>query len=265
MADANVMVEKTPFGVGGVISDTFSVFFSRFGTFFILGLIPALIVAGATYLLLGDLAIGDDDPAAFAELFATPAGLALFFAATLVLPVLGFSISTAMIVRAAYDVKLGRPTNLGAYVGPAIANIIPIVVLTLLITLLASVAMLALIVPGLYVYAMFSAAVPAIVIERAGFGALGRSAALTKNYRWSVLGAFLIMVVIAVLTSSVIQFGVIDTIRNAGVTPALVLLIFAAMNGLLGGVSAVFYSMIYARLRAIKEGAGVDQLAAVFD
>ncbi|MEO1329960.1 MAG: hypothetical protein AAFW46_09880, partial [Pseudomonadota bacterium] len=198
------------------------------------------------------------------RLFETPVGIASFVLASFIIPIVGFAVSTAMIVRGAYDAKLGRPVRLGAYVGAAVANIFPIVVLTLVVTLLASVAMLALVVPGLYVYAMFAVVVPAIVIERAGFGALSRSIALTKEYRWPVLGAFLLLVVILIAFSVGVTFALVPLLlETAG--PFAALGVTAVMNGVFGALSSVFYSMVYARLREIKEGAGVDQLAAVFD
>lgn len=264
MTDATANIAKAPFGVGGVLGDTFSVFFSRLPTFFLLGFLPALITLAINYMLIGDVALGQEDPVALQRLFSTPAGIATFVAGSFIVPAIGYGLSTAMIVRGAYDVKLGRPPKLGAYVGAAIVYILPIVVLTIAVTLMASIAMLALIVPGLYVYAMFSVVIPVIVIENAGFGALGRSAELTKGYRWPLLGGFLVMLLVMIALSMAVTLtlvpGLLDT---GGVTAAVI--VSAVLNAVIGALMAVFYSMAYARLRELKEGLGVDQLAAVFE
>src|SRR3546814_15392056 len=53
--------------------------------------------------------------------------------------------------------------------------------------------------PGLWLLAVFAVVVPAIVVEGAGFGGLGRSIGLTKGFRWPILGAMTVIVMLTML------------------------------------------------------------------
>lgn len=290
MVDATALQSKPQsLGVAGVLGSTFSIFFSRFGTFFLLGFLPALVVLAINFLLIGPSALGAADPQEMAELFSSPAGIALFVVGSLLLPLVGYAISTSMIVRAAYDAKLNRPTNLGAYVGPALAKILPIVLTSLAIMLIVVLAAALVVAPGaalaaavgpeaaglplvlfgivalvvvFYLYATYFVAIPAIVIENIGLGAIGRSWGLTRNYRWSVIGAFFILVLFLLGFQFLVGFALLPVLLEMG--PVIAIGASAVINGVLAGVIAVFSSVLYARLREIKEGASVDDLATVF-
>ena len=72
---------------------------------------------------------------------------------------------TALLVQLAYDAKLGRPIQLGRYVGPAMSAVVPLAILSIVTTILVMLGMMLFIVPGLWVYAVFCVLAPAIVIE----------------------------------------------------------------------------------------------------
>ncbi|MBL4557927.1 MAG: hypothetical protein JKP98_15080 [Rhodobacteraceae bacterium] len=110
---------------------------------------------------------------------------------------LSYGLAVAVTVLLAYDAKLGRPLRMRGYIGAALSVIVPLFLVSLLVQILIGLGILALVVPGLWLIAVFSVVVPAVVIERAGSGALARSAELTRGYRWPILGLFLIMWLIA--------------------------------------------------------------------
>lgn len=291
MTETTTVAPAASIGVGRVLGETFRTFFGRFGLFYILGFIPTLIVTAINFLLIGRLALGQGDPTALTQMMETPAGLATFFAATLLLPLAGFAISTALIVRAAYDAKLGRPITVGAYFGAALVKIVPIILVSLVIILLTMLGAGVAIAPGaalaaafgpdiggvlmvvfalgafgvaLYIYAASAAAVPAIIIENLNFGAIGRSWGLTKGQRWSVIGAFVLLVVVAVGINLLASLVLTPITLQIG-QPILAVGVGALIGGAVAGFQAVFYAVLYARLREVKEGASVDNLATVFE
>ena len=179
-----------PLGVGRIIGDTFSVLFRKLPIVLVLGFIPALIE-----LMLGNLITG-----------ASVGGDLETFSQILAVVLLSWTISgivTAAIVQMSYDARLSRPMNLGRYIAATIRNLPAIVVLSVAASLLSTLGFALLILPGLWIYAVYSVTVPAIVIEGSGFRALGRSAELTRSYRWPVFLALALILLFVILISFV--------------------------------------------------------------
>ncbi len=260
--------ERPPLGIIDLIGATFRSFFARFGLIFALAYLAALAVLAINSLLIGPLALGALDPdaseQAVLELFSTADGMARFFAVSLITPAIGFSLSNALIALAAYDAQAGRPARLGRYLATALSHLPAIIVLSLVVSVLGWIGFAALIAPGLWIFAVFAVTAPAIVIERAGFGALGRSAALTRGYRWPIVGAILLLGLIALALNAAFEFGLSPLLLEIG-EPWLIAAIAAATAALTLGVSGAFVATLYARLREIRDGATPEALAAVFD
>ena len=140
------------------------------------------------------------------------------------------SLSNSLIVLAAFDTKIGRRGRLGVYIEQALANIVTVVLMSLAViivmaapifvvgvsifALVASgaalssgllIVVLALVAIGclLYFGSAFSPLVPAIVIEGAGFGAMGRAWGLTSGYRWRIAGVLLVLLIAEALVGMV--------------------------------------------------------------
>ncbi|MEL6316975.1 MAG: hypothetical protein AAFR16_04965 [Pseudomonadota bacterium] len=258
-------LDLPPFDFGGVLSQTFSVFWRGFPTFFLLGLLAAVAgLAGQAALLGPGVLLAPEDPDWLLRTLEQPGGWALFVISSAVLPVLAFSVATAMIVQAAYDVKLERPLRASAYVAPALTRLPWVVLISLIVTIAAALGMLALIVPGLYVYALFSVSVPAIMIERRGFDALARSARLTKGYRWPVLGLLVVILVIASAAGALAGLAAAPAVLVGGAPAWVLTAANALMSGLTTGLFGVAVAIVYARLRELKEGLIVGDMANVF-
>ncbi|KMW60111.1 hypothetical protein AIOL_000263 [Candidatus Rhodobacter oscarellae] len=257
---------SAPLGAGSIVSESFSVLFGNLVKVVLLGFAGTLIgylVNGAT---LGfDVALGIDEPQIdLNNLAGFYAGIGISTVVSMVV----YGLVTGIVVQLAYDAKLGRSRPLGAYFGPALAAVVPVAVLSIVVGILTTIGMIALIVGGLWVYAVFSATVPAIVIERAGFGGMGRSAGLTKGYRWPIVGTLILVWVCIFILQFVITFvlGLLAAALGTTGIGLIILLLFAGLIGALGyGLGGIVVALIYARLREIKEGVGVDQIAAVFD
>jgi len=254
MSDTAVSPQRIPLGVGMLIADSFSVLFRHFFPIILIAFVPTLLGVLVSGSLVGfEVAIGLEEA-------AEPSGLEL---ATSLVDMIVYSVTTAFLVQLAYDAKLQRRIRMSRYIAPALRAIVPIIVLGFAVSLMAGIAAIALILPGLWVYAVFSVMEPAVVIEGTGFKGLRRSAELTKEYRWPILGALIpIFVCMALLfAGAFFVVGLLGTSNHIALSVVLFSVIAAAGSSLL----SIFVSLLYARLREIKEGIGVDEIAAVFD
>jgi hypothetical protein len=261
MADqAAETFNAAPLGVGAIISESFSILFKHFITVMTLAVIPALIGLVASGLLNGwSYALGMPDPN-FTGLPNWPA-----IVLDILIQMVVYGLATALLVQVAYDSKLGRQMSISKYISPAIGAALPIAVLGLVAGILAGIGFMLLVIPGMWIYAVYSMIAPAVVIEGAGYRAMGRSVELTRGYRWPIFGALLIMIICSALIGGGVGFviGMLGSAVGGGLLVSLALMSIATAVGM--GLSGITISLIYARLREIKEGVSVDQIASVFD
>lgn len=252
---------KAPLGVGSILGESFSILFGNLFKVVLLTFGPLLVSLAISGALVGwSVAIGIGEPD-----FSGGAGVGGFGLSFLVQMVI-YAVMTALLVQLAYDAKLDRPARLGRYFGPAMRAAIPIAVLSVVAVLLTMIGMIALIVPGLWIYAVFSVMAPAVTIEGSGFGGLGRSAALTKGYRWPILGALVLSAIVGILVNLVATFVVgMVAVAAGGFGMLAGVVLYAAMMALGYGFSSIVIALIYARLREIKEGIGIDRIVSVFE
>ena len=246
-------------GIMRVLGESLSVFFRRFPLFFMIAVIPAIVLA----LIGGVVAPPQFEVDTAGEFgvgwqYNTAPGLLLLLVNMLVfIMVLGV---TAM---AAYDSLSDRPVRIGVYLQRCLVALPAIVVLGLLFYLVMIFGMLFLFLPGLYLAARYGVFVPAILIDRAGFSGLGRAASLTQGYRWPIVGGLLLLLLVYVglSTLSVLLVGLVAEgflgAYGFGV-------IQAVSSAVINAFSAVFTALLYARLREIKEGLGIRDLVEVF-
>ncbi|MEL6204000.1 MAG: hypothetical protein AAFR47_01635 [Pseudomonadota bacterium] len=273
---SDIGAPQEPFGVGAVISESFSIFFKRLIPILIVGFVVFFLASLVSALLLGmDVATGQTDPFGIdptGDLTGPTGGEIAGFFVSALFGLIAYSLMVSVFVLLAYDAKLGRPARLGGYFGAALPVIVPTIVLSVVMWILIVFGFLLLIVPGLWLAALFSVVIPAIVIERAGYSALGRSAQLTKGYRWSIVGVyavmFLIVIVVSLILGAVIA-GLAALLLAGGGTVGFgsgltFLAINAVTSALSYGFTAIMSAIIYARLRELKEGVSVASLVDVF-
>ncbi|MGL4237355.1 hypothetical protein [Tabrizicola sp.] len=253
-----------PLGVGAVVSESFSILMRHFLPVVLLAFVPTLIgnLISVALIRQGVLGVTADPGNASVSAILVPTLLMI------VVQLVVYGLATALLVQLAYDAKLERPLRLASYFGPAIAAIVPIAILGIAGGLVMAVGLMALVVPGLWIYAVFSMMSPAVVIEKVGFSGLGRSAELTKEYRWPVLGALILVGIIGAVINYVAQWigGMLVISMGAGFGAVVVSIVLISALAAIGlGLGSIAVALIYARLREIKEGASVRDIAAVFD
>lgn len=258
MTETAVPGKKPALGVGSILGEAFSILYRNFVVVFVLAFVPitlGYLVSGASIGFEVNLGIREPD--------FTGVEPALIHFLIVLVEVFFISVATALVVQFVRDLKLNRSVGLARYVRVTMAHLLPIAVLSAVATVLIILALMVLIVPGLWVTAVFYVVAPVIVIERAGYSALGRSARLTKGYRWPIVGLYLLFFAFALLEGFVGVFVFRMISESIGIDKATA--ISAAIDAVYVGLSAITVALVYARLIEIKEGMSTDQFAAVFD
>ncbi|MEP4249558.1 hypothetical protein [Tateyamaria sp.] len=259
MTDTSAQTAKMPLGVGAIISSSLSIMFGNFGKVFLLGFAGAFLGFIINFLFLGFDAATGSDPV----VNGNPTAFLLGSLVSMVINMAIYGLITALLIQLAYDAKLGRQNSLSTYFKSALPAVLPIAVLSIVIGILSAIGAIALLIGALWVYAVFYVTAPVAVIERGGFGSMGRSENLTKEYRWPIVGLFILVLIVTIVLQLIGIFlvGVIAAIGGqfiAGVGLAMI-------TGLAYALGGIAVALVYARLREIKEGVDVDQIASVFE
>jgi hypothetical protein len=235
------------FNIGHVFNQTVSIF-SR-------NLLPFCMVTAVAYLPSVLTFSQSSDPAVLAN--AGGGWIAFGVILTMVLNVL----SQAIVLYGAFEDMRGLPVNMAESIKVGLRRFFPILGVSICVPLLAGLAALALVFPGLMVGTMLFVSVPACVVERLGvFRSLGRSAELTKGHRWKIFGVWIAVLIVGGIAQSMLT----AVGRSIGGVP-LSLIISLVSGALLVAFNAILAVVIYHDLRVAKEGVDTDQIAAVFD
>lgn len=241
----------TSFSFGTVVGNAFTVLFRNLIPFMFLSLVitaPTLL-----YDIYGPEARTVDDQ----RIHEAIANLIDFICSTLL---------TATLVYGTVQELRGQHASLGASIGRGLTVILPAIGLSIVIGIGVAIGFVLLIVPGLILLTIWWVAVPVTVVERPGvFASLGRSAELTKGFRWPIFGiiilfvaaAFAILYLLSIILVPMVLRGSLGVISFFIIT-WVVLAFFSALTSVIAGVG-------YFALRSEKEGADLDQIAAVFD
>ncbi|MDL2210413.1 hypothetical protein LJC26_06380 [Desulfovibrio sp. OttesenSCG-928-O18] len=176
--------------------------------------------------------------------------------------ILGFVIQGA-VAYGVFQTLRGNTAGIGDALGRGFVRFIPILIASILIGLGVGIGMMLLIVPGVMLMCIWAVTIPVCAVEKKGaIDSMKRSAELTKGYRWTIFGLFLITGIIT---------GVLSTLLSVLLLPILSgsLLVFTIIQSIIVAIPQTFqYVMtatIYYDLRAEKEGVSIDSLANVFD
>ncbi len=290
MTDSNASGLRQSFGVLRVFGDSSTYFFRGFVLF------VGTAVLGQILIVLSTVGMGFTGLGALTSLgidrgpVTSPVLVAVYAALLMTI----YSMVGAIIALGAVDMKQGNRPNFLRYVTTAIRSAPYILGCAVLMAILFFVAIAlasmaiglvvqaipltafilipAVFVLVIYLFAMLSVANPSIVIEGTGFSAIARSLALTRNYRWAIVGVFMITAAILVLAS--IIFGALVALSfasgvSAGENFGLIFFGTQVFNVVFGGVLTGFMGVLVAhvfmRLKEIKEGYGFENVGSIFD
>jgi hypothetical protein len=157
-----------------------------------------------------------------------------------------------MVVQLVRDVQDGRrDSSVGDLLRSAAPVVVPLIAAGLLAGLGIMIGFILLVVPGLILLTIWAVIAPVIVVERTGvLEAFGRSRELVRGNGWRVFG-----VIVAVLLISIVVGIVLGAIGAGVADDSDVTRIVSDLIGstITAPISALVASVLYFRLRAIKE------------
>ncbi len=170
-------------------------------------------------------------------------------------------IAIGALISGSFQLMSGEKPQLSSWMRSGLSRFWAIIGASILVSLGAGLGMALLIVPGVILALMWSAAIPSCVIERQGpIKCLGRSASLTKGHRWALLGLFVLVVIVALILYGVV-FGLLFLTHSP--TAMAIGLLFVATVGMTFG--SLLQASVFRNLRLAKEGIGTEEVVAVFE
>lgn len=251
--------------IGRVITRTFEAAWANFGSFFIASALLAGVPAFFwQYWMMAGLESALDDPAAIMRWsFWVP-----FFLGLLVM-VVAWALLQGVLVRSTVFYLSGRAPDLRQSALVALRLTLPIIAVSIIVSVLFTLGLICLIVPGFMIYCAFIVAVPALIEEQGGVGgSLQRSRDLTRGSRKRIFVIVFVFWVLSFMLSSALgAFNGLSTMGDYSALPNPILagLVAAVSSALSSVIVAVSVSALYVELRTVKEGASTNELAAVFE
>jgi hypothetical protein len=174
---------------------------------------------------------------------------------------------TAACVKALSDAYLGESPTATGSLRFGLRRLLPLLGMTIVYTIGQLLGFVALIITGVWLYAMWSVRVPACVIERAGpFKSLRRSYRLVKGRWWPVAGVLVVSYFMVLVIGGLISAGLIAAaISNSNPSVQFAATV-SVLSGIISGVllqpfSAAVVTVLYYDLRIRKEGYDLELLA----
>ncbi|WP_297691576.1 hypothetical protein [Phenylobacterium sp.] len=166
----------------------------------------------------------------------------------------------------AFSEASGRQVSLGEIAARGLRLFLPLFIVNLLTVIAVVFGCFLLIVPGLFLATMWCVTGPALVAEPIGmFQAWGRSAELTRNNRWRIFGLFAIVFVVLMIIDSLLGFFNVAALASGQLFSPMRLLTTVLISIIFSAITYTGLAVLYAELRQLKDGAGGESLAAVFD
>ncbi|MDA0338892.1 MAG: hypothetical protein O2910_03490 [Proteobacteria bacterium] len=240
------------FSIGEVIAESFSILIKNLVPFLVLAIIlvaiPGFILNRLTY------------SAGSLEAIQT-----LTIVGSLISGVLGY-VLTAAIVYGAFQTMTGKTASLGEIVSRGLGVVLPVIGVALLVGIGTAIGTLLLVVPGIILMTMWAVAIPAAVLERPGvIASITRSAELTKGNRWQVFGLYVVYAVIALVIGLIFGGAAVAGSMGGG-GGGLIFVIFSVLfTAALQAYFGVAVTVLYGKLRNIKDGVSVTEIAKIFD
>lgn len=264
-----------PLGITELVGRVFRLFRERFQEIFLVSLLYSVVSLAVSLALIGpERTFGLTDrgtmpaggesgmgPGAMGPGAMPMAQVGVGDLVDAVLQILFSALFVGAIALLVVDAARGRPAGAPEVLRRALGTALPVAAISVVIGVAVALGLVLLIVPGLWIFAVLSVAIPVAAVEGAGLGALGRSAALTKGYRWPIVGFGLVFAAIVLALTLVLglfvlaPLGVMLTGGDPGLVCGLVLTLVTALVGAAyAGLGALPAPVLYLRLLELKEG-----------
>jgi hypothetical protein len=256
-----------PLGVGEILDAGIKIYRNKFGT--MLKAVAVVIVPVQVLNILVTLSLPDTTTSATGTTTTSDgsgwAGVAALLL-IVVISIVSSALAEAACLKAVSDSYLGTETDWRGSLRFGFSRLGSLLWLTLIHGVLLLLGFAACIIPGVWLYAAWSVAVPALLLEGArGFKALGRSFNLVRRRWWPTAGTLLV----ANLLAAAVAFGfgilALPLVFAGGDNNFVVDL----ANGVFGAVASVLtipfvaavVAVIYFDLRVRKEGFDLQLMA----
>lgn len=251
--------QRPHFDFGRVVSRTSGLIGRNFVPFAVLSFIFAGIPSVVVMLIQPSLMASASEPTLL---------LIVVYAAAIVSYLAGL-VLTAALTRASVDDLSGKPVAIGNALSTSLPLILPMLGLGVLMILGIIAGLFLLIVPGIYLMLRWAVSAPVLVVERPGvFKSMARSASLTENHRWAILGLFVLFFVAVLVVQMIVVLmlpgGMAVAGYSTGMPSLLVIVVMTIVQIVTSMVATVGLAAIYFELRQIKDGVDVTELANVF-
>jgi hypothetical protein len=249
-----------PLSTGELLDRTFHLYRNHFLVFVGIIAIPQIVVLALR--LAGAATIVGQPFGAFNPI-GLIAGLASYVA---------IEISQAATIVAVSNYHLDRPVSIGSAFSAAKGTMLRVILITLAISVAAGIGLILLIIPGVYLFLMWSLAIPVTVIEGGGLNASAtRSKVLTKGARGRIFVIYFLIIVLAIVVSLIFQMplGIVAAIIGRGNAAAVLPAIEAVSavgtfvsTSLIGPLITIALTLIYYDQRVRKEGFDLQLMMA---
>ena len=173
----------------------------------------------------------------------------------------------AACTKAVSDAYLDRPVDAAGSLRFALRRLPALIVLDILLYLGLILAFILFIIPGIWLYAAWSVAVPALLIEGLGpVRALGRSRRLVKGRWWATAAVLIVAALMVTLIAGAIE-ALLIAVASLPSQPSLLLAVSAStLSGIIGTIitepfRAATITLLYYDLRVRREGYDLHVLA----
>lgn len=224
-------------------------------------LVVCSAIAYIPMLLLRLFVIGDMSRFLSGDPAARPQGMLMTSLWTTIASIVTYSLMSAVLVVLTSQAYLGDTVDVGRAVRRVLPHVIPVLVASLIRSLLVIVGFVLLIVPMFWLLARYFAIVPAIVLEDAGASSsFPRSAELSNGRKWHILRTLLLVLIIYYLL--VVGVSLIGAIPGNFVVQTTVSSVAAI---LIYPVVAITEAMLYYDARIRSEGLDIELMTDALD
>ncbi len=257
------------FDIGVVFGRFFKLIGENFGLFAVIGLIGTVVPAIAGSIFQQSIM---GAPTVWTESFqhlgssAIAAIIAVALAAVIVNLMTLSAITEVAILRA-----VNKKVEVGALLGSALRNVIPILVVSILVSVFIMLGFIVLIIPGIFLALCLCVAIPAYVGQPSLgiWGALMKSFELTRGNRWWLLLIGIVIFFASMIIGGTLGVMLVGFAMASGdvhqMTSLPVQIANAFLSGTINLLGYIFAAATYVTLRESKEKLAPDQAAAVFD